>query len=263
MTLYPPVFFCFIWALHQSLWSFPSFLAWASLHCNFICSVLWLRQRHPTQIWFQSPSYLALFLQGAHVWAYVRPTWLAGFFFLPPPPSLFHMSANTVMHTVSARSNCELGSISIFSSAGSGPASVNRWTSLQAAWPSMAYSPSGSPVSLKSQPLFYFEHDDFSLHVSRFYYVSMTLLRNLILKWAFQYIGHQEHLVHMHKVQSFWVEIWHKASVTFSYILSILRSGKMSPGSPVCWVRVAHVLPVVVCLRSQHNSSPPLSSICC
>lgn len=104
------------------------------------------------------------------------------FFFSPPPPSLFHMSANTVMHTVSARSNCEPGSISIFSSAGSGPASVNRWTSLQAAWPSMAYSPSGSPVSLKSQPLFYFEHDVFSLHVSRFDYVSMTLVRNLILK---------------------------------------------------------------------------------
>lgn len=147
----------FIWALHQSLRSFPSFLAWISLHCNFICSVLWLRQHHPTEIRFHSPSYLALFLQGAHVWAYVRPTWLAGVFFLPPPPSLFHMSANTVMHTVSARSNCEPGSISIFSSAGSGPASVNRWTSLQAARPSMAYSPSGFPVSLKSQPLFYFE----------------------------------------------------------------------------------------------------------
>lgn len=55
------------------------------------------------------------------------------FFFLSPPPSLFHMSANTVMHTVSARSNCEPGSISIFSNAGSGPASVNRWASLQAA----------------------------------------------------------------------------------------------------------------------------------
>lgn len=145
------------------------------------------------------------------------------FFFSPPSPSLFRMSANTVMHTVSARSNCEPGSISIFSSAGSGPASVNRWTSLQAACPSMAYSPSGSPLSLKSQPLFYFEHDVFSLHVSRFDYVSMTLLRNLILKWAFQYIGHREHLVHMHKVQSFLVGIWHKASVTFSYILSILK----------------------------------------
>lgn len=79
------------------------------------------------------------------------------------------------------------------------------------------------PCALKFQPLFYFEHDVFSLHVSCFDYVRMTLLRNLILKWAFQYIGHREHLVHMHKVQSSLVGIWHKALVTFSYICQYLK----------------------------------------
>ena len=48
----------------------------------------------------------------------------------------------TLMHTVSGWSTVKPGSVSIFSSAGSGLHSVNRWTSSPALWPSAVSSPS-------------------------------------------------------------------------------------------------------------------------
>lgn len=186
MALSPPVFFCFIRALHQSLWSFPSFLAWASLRCNFICSVLWLRQHHPTQIRFHSPSYLALFLQGAHVWAYVRPTWLAGVFFSPTAISLSHVCKHCYAHSV---------------------CSVQLWAGQHLYFQQQCQQVDELTGSLTFNGLLsfrLFRVTQISTSVlfrtwrflltcvmSHFDYVSMTFVRNFIWKWVNQYIGHQ------------------------------------------------------------------------